>query len=219
MIWSDSMNAQFPPRRRRAALVLLSLLMASLTPHAARAQDGQAIPDITEDQVRELQAALLFLGHEIEGVTGFYGEQTTRAVEAFEFSVGMGNEGRLDAGERALLDAQIVALSYEKFGYRLRGYWSPVPCDQDTTYDQGIWLDDLAIFDGDTPIPLIEQTLPEPLLLNVEGVTISLTSPYLTPYGGEPDLRLFPIQGKMVALVQDQAQTISACQSDLSHKP
>ena len=185
----------------------------------AQAQNAVAVSDLNPEEVLALQAALRFVGHEIGEITGIYGNQTTQSVEAFEFSIGMGNEGWLDEDERDLLDAQVTAMSYEKFGYRLRGYWSPVACHEDMAYDKGIWLNDLALLNREEAIPLIEMKPKTPMTLNIEGTHLSLTSTYLESYGEEPEVLLFPLHDRMIAVLQGQAMTLSLCENSLEKMP
>ena len=121
------------------ALSLLILVMAPLTAGAQTSEDTQ-----TPAEIAHLQAKLRFLGYHLDGITGIFGPQTRRAVEAFEFSIGMGDEGRLSEGELSLLDAQVAAEAFERFGYRLVGFWSDVPCSENTDLNAGIWMEDLA---------------------------------------------------------------------------
>jgi len=184
----------------------------------ARAQDGDLIQD---SEVAELQAALRFLGHRIETVDGTYGEETKRAVEAFEFSVGMGNEGELDEGELALLEAQVAALSFEKFGYRLRGFWGAEGCGQNPGSETGFWLDDLALLVGEERLPLLELHPEDPWLVTIDQQPLSLTSSYFTPAnsaaGSEgTGLVFFPQPDRLIAIFEGQGQVLQHCETDLS---
>lgn len=178
----------------------------------AQAQDAASG---TED-VRALQAALRFIGHRIDTVDGTYGEQTRRAVEAFEFSMGLGNEGELSEGERVLLDAQVTAMSFEKFGYRLAGVWTVGPCDEadQEPEPQGLQLADLALFNGEDALPLIEFELAAPLLVTLgNGTQISLAAQALQPLGGVEELLLFPLPTGLLAVRGNQARALNPCQS------
>ena len=201
--------------------ILIPLLCFALAPFWGQAQDQDAEDaGPTPQDIMELQAQLRFLGHDIDAINGIYGPQTTRAVEAFEFSVGMGDEGRLDEGEQALLRAQISALSYEKFGYRLRGYWSPLDCSEDADQTLGLWFDDLVwIYDDKRRFPLVETELSEPLLVTWEDHQHSLSSAYFSAVNTGADVRFFPLEGQILAVVGSQVFALNQCSDDLAAWP
>lgn len=171
----------------------------------------------TPAEIMQLQAELRFIGYRIDAINGIYGPQTRQAVEAFEFSMGTGNEGRLNAGERAMLSAQVAATAFEAFGYRLRGYWTPLPCEEDPDLAEGIWMDDLAWLATDTQShPLVETILTEPLVVTWEGRQESLTSSYLSAVNSGADIRFFPLDGRVLVVAGQQVFSLNQCATDLS---
>ena len=192
---------------RVVALTLLVFL-----PTSAGAQSA--------DEVANLQAKLRFLGYGIETISGIFGPQTRRAVEAFEFSVGMGDEGRLDEGEMALLNAQVAVTAFERFGYRLVGYWSAKPCEQAQDPRHGLWLDDLAwIVTPQQHFPLAEIVPSEPIVIDTQRGQRVLDGPYFAPVQAGADIRFFPLERQMLVIADEQVHALTRCQHDLAALP
>ena len=152
----------------------------------------------TVAEVAELQAKLRFLGYNLDTVNGTFGPQTRRAIEAFEFSIGMGDEGELSEGEMALLDAQVAAEAFDRFGYRLVGYWSPAPCS-DADLTNGLWMDDLAWIAGPGQrFALMEVSLENPLVITTQAGEQVLNGPAFLAVNADISVQFFPLEERLV---------------------
>ena len=191
----------------RLALVLFGLLASQ-----ASAQ--------TPAEVASLQAKLRFLGFGIETINGVFGTQTRRAVQAFEFSIGMGDEGRLSNGEMALLDAQVAATAFDRFGYRLIGYWSPLACEEDQDLTEGLWMEDLAwIATPEQRFPLVETQASAPLVVDWEGREKALDQTYFSAINTGADIRFFPQEDQLLVVAGSQVFALNHCKRDLADLP
>ena len=199
----------------RPLLVLISALWGLTGQGGTQdAADPEAFEE-TIQEVRELQAALAFLGYSVDAADGIYDSQTTRAVEVFEFSVGMGDEGVLDEGELAVLAARVMAHSYEKFGYRLHGRWQVGDC---ASSQASLWFEDLVwLADPQTRFALLETELSDPLVLTVEDQTLSLSTPYLVAVNADKDIRFFPLENRLLALVDQEPFLLQHCEYDVDY--
>ena len=174
----------------------------------------------TPTEVASLQAKLRFLGFSIDTINGVFGPQTRRAVQAFEFSIGMGDEGRLDNGEMALLDAQVAATAYDRFGYRLLGYWSPLECGADTGLTDGLWMEDLAwIATPAQRFPLVETEASAPLVVDWDGERQALGQMYFSAINTGADIRFFPQEDKLLVVAGSQVFALNHCKRDLDELP
>jgi len=197
--------------RRPVNGLLALVLWAGLMPAGAQVDPANA------QDVRELQAALRFLDYRIDAVTGVYDEQTTRAVRAFEFSLGMGSEGTLSVDELALLEARVAAVSFERFGYRLHGYWSDRACDQDPEFSHGLWLENLVVLQGNEGRYALDMRVPEaPIAVTLGQDALSLTSLYFQAVGARGDVQIFPLEQQLLVLTAGHAHILRICEADLS---
>lgn len=127
----------------------------------------------------------------------------------------MGDEGVLGEGELALLAAQVTAHSYESFGYRLQGRWQVGDCARELA-EQSLWFEDLVwLADGQTRFSLIQTELSEPLVVTWQDQDLSISTPYLSVVNTGADVRFFPLEDRLLALVGDDVLMLQQCEDSL----